>query len=301
MKNFILLFFFISFLSSAQNKKLFFKTENDSIISVIDEKGNIIIEPFISEYHYNNNEEIQNGIIYISLKKEKKNYYVNREGKFLFYSYNNKEPDTPKEYSIRFSDKNGKTGIADLAGNILIPAKYDYVCPFNFGFVYYCQECYFDREKDTEYPSLTGAKTFGYLDRNGKEITVTDKKKNNKDTREEHGKYIPYQFSYNDFEKKILQKLKKNSEKINRINISEGDQLTFEIIKRPDQNIPYYFIKLYRFQENANFSTDNDDAVGFNFYADETGNIFVHHYQRDGNDYKKILVPLDEWLKHSDD
>lgn len=300
LKNFTLLFFFISFLSYAQNKKLYFKTENDSIISVVDDKGNTIVGPFISEYHYKNNEEIQNGIIYISSKKEKKNYYVNREGQFLFYPYyTNNEPDSPKEYSIRFTDKNGKTGIADLSGNILIPAKYDFVCSFNFGFAYYCQGCYFDKEKDPEYPPLTGAKAFGYLDRNGKEISLTDKKNSIKDTREEHGKFVPYQFSYNDFERKILQKLEKNSEKINRLNISEGDRLTFEIIKRPDQDTPYYFIKLYRFQENANFSTDNDDAVGFNFYADKAGNIFVHHYQQDGNDYKKSLMPLDEWLKHS--
>ncbi|MCS3868762.1 hypothetical protein J3D55_001678 [Chryseobacterium ginsenosidimutans] len=300
MKKFILFFVFVSTFLSGQAKKLFFKVEKDTIISIVDENGNILIKPFSSYYSYTNNEEITDGIIYISERNEPP-HYVNREGKFLFtpYFYDN-GPDYPNEYSIRFTDKEGKVGIADLSGKILIPAKYDYLSAFNFGFTYYCQGCYFDREKDPEHPPLVNIKNYGYLDRNGKEIKLNHKRIHRKDTQEENGKFVPYQFSYTDFEKNILKKLEKNTAKINKINLSEGLPLTFEIIRRPDSDNPYYFIKMYRFQKDADFSTDNDNAEGFNFYADKKGNLFVNHLENIKDHYQNILIPFEEWLKLSD-
>lgn len=44
----IILFLIIfSQLSLAQKKKIFFKTQNDSIVSVVDEEGKAIIKPFV--------------------------------------------------------------------------------------------------------------------------------------------------------------------------------------------------------------------------------------------------------------
>lgn len=299
MKKFTLFFIFISSVAFSQSKKLYFNIQKDTIISVVDEKGNTVIKAFSSYYPYRNKQEINDGIIYISERNEPP-HYVNREGKFLFepYLYEN-SPDDPNEYSIRFTNAEGKVGIADLSGKIIIPAQYDFLYPFNFDFVYYCQGCYLDREKNPRNPMLVNIKNYGYLDRNGKEIKLNNKRIHTKDTKEENGKFVPYQFSYTDFEKNILKKLEKNSAKINKINLSEGLKLTFEIIRRPDPNYPYYFIKMYRFQKDADFSTGNDNAEGFNFYADKKGNIFVNHLEKIGNNYQNVLITFEEWLKIS--
>lgn len=297
MKKISLLFVLISSLIFSQSKKLYFKIQKDTIISVVDEHGNTVIQPFSSYYSYRDHQEITDGIIYIS-ERNSPPHYVNREGKFLFnpYFYDN-GPDYPHEYSIRFTNEEGKVGIADLSGKILIPAKYDFLSQLNFGFAYYCQGCYFDKEKDPEHPPLVNTKNYGYLDRNGNEIKLHNKRIHPKDTKAENGKYVPYQFYYNDFEKNILKKLEKNSDKINKINLSEGLKLTFEIIRRPDSNYLYYFIKMYRFQKDAEFSTDNDEAEGFNFYSDRKGNIFVNHLEKVGDNYQNVLIPFEEWLK----
>ncbi len=300
MKKITLFLLLIYFFSFGQSKKLYFKVENDTIISIVDENKNVIIKPFSSYYSYRDNQEIKDGFIYIS-ERNSPPHYVDRKGKFLFnpYFYDN-GPDYPNEYSIRFTNKEGKVGIADLSGKTLIPAKYDYLSHFNFGFAYYCQGCYFDREKSEEFPPLVNIKSFGYLDRNGKEIKLNTKRIHPKDTKVENGKYVPYQFSYNDFEKDILKKLEKNSNRINKINLSEGVKLVFEIIRKPDADYPYYFIKLYHFQKDAEFSTDNDEAEGFNFYSDRKGNIFVNHLERIGENYQNVLIPFEEWLKIAD-
>lgn len=297
LKKFTFFFVFISFVLFGQSKKLYFKVQKDTIISVVDENENIIVQPFSSYYPYTNNQEIKDGIIYISERNEQP-HYVNREGQFLFTPYfYDSYPDEPNEYSIRFTDKEGKIGIADLSGKILIPAKYDFLSQFNFGYAYYCQGCYFDREKNPQNPTLVNIKTYGYLDRNGNEIKPNNKRIHLKDTKEEDGKFVPYQFSHDDFEKSILKKLEKNSEKINKLNLSEGLKLTFEIIRRPDSDYPYYFIKSYRFQKDANFSTGNDNAEGFNFYADKKGNIFINHLEKIGDNYQNVLIPFEKWLK----
>lgn len=298
MKNFSALFILISSLYLSQAKKIFFKTENDSIVSVVDEDGKVIVKPFVS-LHTVNNGEIKDRIIYISSKNN--SHYVDRQGKFLFYPYYfDNGPDYPREFSVRFTSKEGKVGLADLDGNILIPAKYDFISPLNFGYVDYCQDCYFDREKNPEHPPLVKTQISGYLDRNGKEIKTTTHRNHLKDTKESDGKFVPYQFSNTAFENDILKKLVKNSGKINKMNISEGSKLTFEIITRPNKNNPYYFVKLYQFQKDSNFSTDNDDAAGFNFYIDQNSNIFVLNYVQKDESYEKTLIPFDEWIKKSD-
>jgi len=299
LKNFNLLFLLISSLYLSQTKKIFFKSENDSIISIVDQDGKVIVEPFVSFYSSGvHDKEIKDEIIFIGSIKN--SHYVDRQGKFLFYPYYfDNGPDYHKEAAFRFTSKEGKVGLSDLQGNILIPAKYDFISQLNFGYLYYCQGCYFDREKDPEHPQLVNTKISGYLDRNGKEIKTTDHRNHLKDTKESDGKFVPYQFSYTEFEKNILKKLEKKLIKINKINISEGEKLTFEIITRPTKNNPYYFVKLYRFQKDSDFSTDNDDAAGFNFYIDQNANIFVPGYAEEDENFEKILIPFDEWIKKS--
>lgn len=282
----------------SQNQKLMFKKINDSTMSVVDDKNRVIVEPFITFLSYKEDEEIEENIIYISDAKNWKNYYVDREGKYLFdaYIYDN-GPDYERERSLRFRDKNGKVGLADPDGNILIAAKYDFLSFQNFGISYYCNGCYLDRSKDSEHPPLVGAKTFGYVDRLGNEIQTNKKKNHPKDYAVEGRRFIPYQRDYTDFEMKILNKLQKYSKRINHMNISEGTELVFEIITRPSQTHPYYFIKLYKKELDSTFSTDGDDAVGFSFLADEKGNLFIKHLEHKNDKFSYKIIPLEDWFK----
>lgn len=282
----------------AQENKLRYKQINDSIVTIINDENREIVSPFQTLISYKNGEEIKANIIYISDAKNRKNYYVDRAGKYLFdaYIYDN-GPDYESERSIRFKDKNGKIGLADPDGNVLIAAKYDYLSSQNFGFSYYCNGCYFDRSKDSEHPPLVGAKTFGYVDRLGNEIQTNKKKNHPKDFAVEGGRFIPYQRVYTDFEMKILNNLQKYSKRINKMNISEGTQLVFEIITRPSQTHPYYFIKLYHTENNSTFSTDGDDAEGFSFLADEKGNLFINSLEHKNDVFSYKIIPLKEWLK----
>ncbi|WP_407405025.1 hypothetical protein [Chryseobacterium sp.] len=282
----------------SQRQKLLYKKINDSTFSVINENNIEIVPPFTTLITYNDKEEIKDNIIYIADAKNWENYYVDREGNYLFdaYMYDN-GPDYERERSLRYKDKNGKVGLADPDGNILIAAKYDYLSFQNFGFSYYCNGCYFDRSKDSEHPPLVGAKTFGYVDRLGKEIQTNKKKNHPKDYAVEGGRFIPYQRVYTDYEMKILNMLQKYSKRINQMNISEGTDLVFEIITRPNPTHPYYFIKLYRKERDSTFSTDSDDAVGFSFLADEKGNLFINHLEHKDKVFTYTIIPLEDWFK----
>ena len=73
--------------------------------------------------------------------------------------------------------------------------------------------------------------------------------------------------------------------------------MVFEIITRPSQTHPYYFIKLYHTENNSTFSTDGDDAEGFSFLADEKGNLFINSLEHKNDVFSYKIIPLKEWLK----
>jgi hypothetical protein len=72
-------------------------------------------------------------------------------------------PDYFSEGLARYSDS-GKTGFFDQAGNIVIPAEFDYAGPFSEERAVICFQC--KPEKDGEYTRITGGR-WGYIDREG--------------------------------------------------------------------------------------------------------------------------------------
>lgn len=286
----------------SQNKKVFYYVENDSTISFRDENNNFIIKPFKTyKYHVQNNShksEVKENFFYIH-PKNKPEYAVNRQGKFLFYPYYfDNGPDYIKENYLRIKDENGKVGFADKEGKVVISPKYDYATPFNMGFSSYCNGCYFDRKKDEEHPPIVGG-TWGYIDVNGNEIIPIKRSNNQKDLIINDGSFIPYQFNYSIYELSLLNKIFKFEKEINKKNIYEGSKVNFEIISKPSENDPYYFIKYFRIDMPHYFSSDFDNQEGFSFYIDKDENIFVNHLilDNDKNSYHYELIKLEDWIK----
>ncbi|SFI22301.1 WG repeat-containing protein [Halpernia frigidisoli] len=291
---------FLPIILFSQNNKVYFQRENDSMISYKDEKNNYIIKPFISLGYLDSimpkKKEIFDDFFYIH-PKGKSNYAVDRKGNFLFYPfYFDNSPDYINENYLRIKDEKGKVGFANKEGKIMIKPKYDFAEPFRMGFSSYCNGCYFDRKKDEEHPPLSGGK-WGFIDKLGNEISPSNFPQNHKDFKTENGKYIPYQFSYNDYEKSLLKKLEKFKSLISEQNIFGDVNFNFEIISRPSKENPFYFIKIFRKDLPHYFSSDNDDAEGFSFYIDKNENILLNHLVMEdgGKSWHYSLIDIKNW------
>ena len=301
MKVFLIIFLLPIFFFS-QSTKVYFHRENDSTISYRDENNNYIIKPFVTKGFLDDegafNNEILGNFFYINPKNESQ-HAVNRKGDFLFYPYFfDNGPDYLKENYFRIQDEKGKVGFANSDGEITIKPQYDYASSFVMGFSSYCNGCYLDRTKDPEHPPLVGGK-WGFIDKFGKEITTTNSPKGKNDFKTENGKFIPYQFVYSNNEKSILKKLAKYKKGICANNIFGDGKINFEIIDRPSEAKPFYFIKIYRKDQPYYYSTDNDDAEGFNFFIDKNQNIFVNHLISNdgGKNYQNSYLKIEDWIK----
>jgi len=205
-KIYLLVLLFIPFFSYSQKEKLFYFIENDSLIGVKNQIGKIIIPAkktmFPNNYEDLTKSEIKDNILLFWYWNEGEQAY-NRKGDFLFVPFIfDAGFDDFREGCIRFKEKN-KVGLANEFGEKVIMAKYDYVSSCNFGIIKYCNDCHWDSTIDEEHPSLVGG-TWGYLDKNGNEITATNNRINPKDIEIENHKFIPYQFKYNEDEERIL-------------------------------------------------------------------------------------------------
>ncbi len=296
----ILLLLFLSDQFFAQRKRLFAKVIHDTIVSIVDEDGRVIIKPFRTFYGYGHNSEIKDDFFYV-FDRDNQTYASDREGNILFYPfYFDNGPDYFWEETTRITYEKNKVGIADKHGKIIVSPKYDFMHPFEMGYAFYCIGCYLDRKKDEEHPPLVNTDNFGYVDRNGREVQYANERKHPKDIEIGQGKFLPYAFSYNEKEELILKKFYTNIKKIaSKLYYDENDKITFEIISRPSEDYPFYFVKLYH-----SLASDFDDAHGSNFKVSENGKIYwVYEYpQIDKDQYEDAdyWILLDDWLNSKD-
>ncbi|MBZ4189712.1 WG repeat-containing protein [Niabella beijingensis] len=287
-------------LACAQQKLYFFMDPKDSLIGVKDDKGRVIIPPKGAPIMYfEPDEPITDSLINLfdmdttdtgTALSFGSTY--NRKGKFLYrpLAYDN-GPDYFEEGLARCVQK-GKVGFVNEQGKIAIRPQWDWVSPFNYGYAFACNGCYWDRDKDAEHPPMAfkaNAQTF-YINREGKTVSLMKQRKTEKDLSVDGG-YLPYPFRYTAGEQKILTEVSAMEvlSKIRNANYSEKREgkdalLQFEIVGRPSAISPYYKIQGYRYG-----SFNKEDP--FLFYRSVKGEYF--HAGWDGND----RTPFKQWLK----
>lgn len=291
-----------SIIGFSQTEKLYYYVQNDSLLGVKNQKGKIIIP---AQYSMNadqsiNGQEIKSMIFMMDFFK-----YYDRNGNFLFSPHPTGEgPDYFQEGFIRYSE-NKKVGLYNELGEKIIPAKYDWMSPINFGFSQFCNGCYFDRSKDDEHPPLVGG-NWGFVGKNGIEIQPNNKRNHPKDFETEKHQFIPYQFEYNQKEKEILDFFEKRKEQITQINGFECTEKTiyFEIINKPTAFDPFYKIKTFELCDYYIRSSDEnyDDFKNFKVSADGK-NFYVLYMElinhKNYSEYLERKIPVDKWIKQN--
>lgn len=303
-KIFSCLFILASSLSFSQTEKLFYYIEKDSLLGVKNQNGKIIVLADItwSSDGYNEKNEIKSSIFLLSFKN-KGDLYFDRKGNYLFKTALAALGYSDFHEGYILYENNGKSGLANRLGNKIIPAKYDYIFPMNFGFAQYCNGCYWDTSKDEEHPPLVGG-VWGFVDRNGKEISATSKRNHPKDIETKEHTFIPYQFKYNKKEQEILaffEKRKSQIIKINGLNCSD-QTLFFEIVEKPSEFRPFYIIKTFelcdKFPNGADETYDEYkifkvSADGKEFYILYTDLVDYKKYSQ----YVERKFFVDDWIK----
>ncbi len=294
-----LLFFnlFLKAQTRISQQKLYYFIAKDSLLGVKNGIGKIII-PAV---HYNfddhkNRDLVPEGLIYLTREKDISHephtagYVYNRKGKFLFapYMFDN-GPDCICEGLTRFV-KNKKMGFADRSGKIIIQAKYDYVSEFDYGIASFCKGCEFVYEH--EHLHFKGG-DWGYVNKKGEELKVTTQAATTKDQSVDSIHYLPYQFSYNELEKKIIDSFNKLSviSKIHFVNYyshpdSNEMKLHYEIVERPSPAFPYYHVKTFEYSKGHGYY--GDDFSDTNFFVTKDGRYL-------GEDYGE-KIPLEKWI-----
>ncbi len=99
---------------------------------------------------------------------------INREQEVLLrpFIYDN-DPDYVVEGLFRFVDKE-KIGFADEDGNKVIPARYDFVTPFDNGLAAYTQGGHKEYDQGGEHWWWAGGDEHGFVNRDGQEFTEAE-------------------------------------------------------------------------------------------------------------------------------
>ncbi|MBF4467662.1 WG repeat-containing protein [Flavobacterium sp. LC2016-12] len=298
----IFLLILINFTSFSQTEKLYYFVEKDSLFGVKNQNGKIIIPPqsSVNADSSFNGQEIKDMVFCMRFAE-----YYDRKGNFLFDPYSTGEgPDYFQEGFIRYSE-NKKVGLYNYLGEKIIPAKYDWMSPIDFGFAHFCNGCYFDRSKDDEHPPLVGG-TYGFVGKNGIEIQPTNKRNHPKDFETENHQFIPYQFEYSEKEKEILDFFEKRKEQITQINGFDCDNkiIYFEITEKPTEFEPFYKVTTFElcdFYINRS-DEDFDDFKNFKVSAD-VKNFYVTYIdlvkRKKESEYVERKILVDKWITKS--
>ena len=146
-------------------------------------------------------------------------------------------------------------------GDIIIPAQYDYVSAFQYGYaLVYTGNWQKDCNPDCiGFKAVDDTATTYFINQKGEKIDGYDTPKHPKDMFYQ-GKYYPYPFVYNAFENKLLEELK------------ELDKDSYlEITEKPTEYFPYYRIEVF---DKQSFISDND----LSYLINANGQVFKEEY-----------------------
>ncbi|HEX2532168.1 MAG TPA: WG repeat-containing protein [Chitinophagaceae bacterium] len=178
---------------------------------------------------------------------DRSGYYFNRQGRFLFHPYRSElGPDPLEEGLLRFVEGE-KIGFADRTGRKVIPARFDYAMPFEYGLSFFCAGCSFATDTSGERKLLV--QSWGLLDKTGKTLRppgvlklpqyplVTDTLV----------RKFP-QPVYSRPEQALVARLRAVpglEDKMTSTWVTPPDSVTYRIVERPTKTFPYYWIKAY--------------------------------------------------------
>lgn len=266
----------------AQNKLYYFPTADSARVGVKNDQGKIIIPAkFSGIINYDFDQAITGPTVEFydvstPVKTPKLSPAVpcgevfDRKGKFLYYPlmYDN-GPDYWEEGLRRYVE-NGKVGFADRSGHKIIPAKWDFVSPFNYGYATVYEGGWqkkYEQGGEHWYISATSTKAVSYLINKKGERVNPGAQRHPKDYKDAD-RYYPYPFQYNALEQKIIDSLQQ-LDVINDINLvnhyEDGPRkdrlLQFEITEKPASDFPYYTVQGYtqqRKEDNIQFIVSQD-------------------------------------------
>jgi hypothetical protein len=281
------------------NEQIYYFLGKDSLLGVKDRSGKIIIKPQYYYWGQDLKKPVGDNLIYLdgtrrdTAEPHSWGMVFNRKGTFLFapFAFDN-GPDGFSEGLMRVV-KNGKVGFANRNGDIVIEPKYDFADMFNYGLAAYCNGCVWKNKGEH---SFVSGGNWGYINYKGNTLEVLTKRNTEKDQVVDSIKFLPYQFSYSAFEKKLLDSFYKlpmisKTYFVNYYSPLDSNelQLRFEIVERPSAYYPYYRIMAFEYSHKHGFY--GGGLLGLNFFVDRTGRDFFVF------DYYEKKIPLDKWLK----
>lgn len=286
-------------LSNAQTSPLYFVKENDSMTSVRDAKNNIVIPAFEDGGFHNEKKTLIDSEIIVVSERYLHFKAYDRTGKFLF------EPAV-FDFSVVFKEgytpfkKESKYGLANKEGQIVIPAKYDYMGYPEDGVVEACFGCKFDRGADPEHPPLTGG-TWLWMNTEGRVYysLLYEQLSNWPGPKE---KWVR---TYDNSEKIILSYFNDHKKAIQKKLKLDDVEVKFEVVYQPTAYTPYYHVKLY-YSNGDKFLTGFDDDEFVNFYVSKDLKqylVFFEEWQEsmvDGETQVKVIkiyTDVETWLK----
>lgn len=289
----------------SQKGLYYFVTSDSTKVGVQDESGKIIIPAkFGAFYNYDFENPISDLVIefmgtdHISKLPKSSPITIagevyDRTGKFLYYPLWFDNGIDYYEEGFRRYVEGDKVGFVNKLGQKIIPAQWDFVSPFSYGYAeVFVGGWEKEYEKGGEHwsivPSSEKSERY-FINRKGERVEPYSKPKHPKDYHHAENEYYPYPFQYNDFEQKMIDSLE-NLDILNDLNIASCDnctpksawKLNFEIIEKPLPNHPYYILQGYE-RQGKNLGDDT-------FAITEDGKTIYHQ------SYFGELTPLKKWI-----
>lgn len=166
----------------------------------------------------------------------------------------------------RYVNDKAQVGFVDRVGKVVIPAQYQFVSPFNYGYAQvYVGNWQSHYSNGGDYLGIRPADdtaTFYFINKQGQRVDGYDKPKHPKDMHHE-GKYYPYPFKYTAFEQKLLDNLKS-------LVFELYTDMYLEISERPSPYFPYYRVQAYHKQD---FHQDWQSS----YLVSQTGQVFTEN------------------------
>ncbi len=294
----ILALYSCSILAQSDEPLFYFKNPKDTFcIGVRDATGKVIVPAELKNtMDVKEGEEIKDRLLSFygcpnNIKREQHacGCVFDRSGKYLYQTF---WFDNGADYRVEGYQrivKNGKMGFANRNGDIVIPAQFDFVSPFNYGYAEFCEGCHWE-DTNEEHEIVVGGE-WGVINFKGEKVLPSETQQNPNDVKIKD-KYYPYPFSYSKKEQEILaffykqMPLLASIEYVNLYRKLDDDQkiLYFEIVERPSKDFPFYGVCLYDYQKKYGGFLEKT------FLVSSDGQQFFH------KGYFGEITPFKDWL-----
>jgi hypothetical protein len=306
------LILFICLSAQAQKKtppELYYFFGKDSLIGVKDKQGKVIIPAkFDYAYFEENDMKVEGDVILFynsdpversSLAHKQFLSFYDRNGRFLLHPFMYESGPDVMEEGLRRYVENNKMGFYDRNYKTVIPARYDFAEPFEYGLAAVCVGCrlYVDSTiKDDEHNTRLSDGAWGLINQKGQVVVPLGKLDSSGRrfidlTTAAVKRYAP--FRYTEFEKGIVKKAMAVPGLKEYLRISGGEpkaKYIFEIVERPSASFPYYMLKAFSISEDIITNAYVTLAIS------KDGKKIFRYWQ-----YEDQLEPVQKWIKREEE